>query len=515
MVGSWFRTHYLLTHPSVEPYYDRGMLAFANWVIGGFLVLTAVLTVIGLRLRRREGHRLYLHIVNQTWWLTYAVLAYLHGLATTPLWAIFPFLGFFCLLLFGAKLTAAGVLSSLGLIYATTIAEQAGVIPYAPLFRELPLVNGRVADPWMWSSMIWPVALSAVTFVVFAFLLARAREQAAHVEELGALLKQMFGRYVSTEVMKSLLARPGSFQLGGERRRVTILMTDLRGFTALAERVPPEEVIALLNAYFEVMVDVCLRHGGSINEIMGDALLVTFGAPAPLAEHSAAAVACAIEMQNAMQQVNAANLRDRRPELGMGIGINTSEVIVGNIGSEKRSAFTVVGSGVNMTSRIESFTVAGQVLVSQSVVDEVGAILRIDDRREVFPKGATAPITIYDVGGIGGRYNLALERSDAQLVPPSRTLEVRYVPIAGDRVGNHDYEATVERVSRTGMELSGPVCVDVLDDVRLNLVRGSARLTSLDVYAKVVAIDEAGRARLRFTSTPPEVLTYFEGLLGT
>jgi class 3 adenylate cyclase len=165
----------------------------------------------------------------------------------------------------------------------------------------------------MWSSMIWPVAVSAVTFVVFAFLLARAREQAVRVEQLGTLLKQMFGRYVSTEVMKSLLAQPASFQLGGERRRVTILMTDLRGFTALAERVPPEEVIGLLNAYFEVMVDVCLRHGGTINEIVGDALLVTFGAPAPMAEHTAAAVACAIEMQNAMQQVNAANLRDRRP----------------------------------------------------------------------------------------------------------------------------------------------------------------------------------------------------------
>src|SRR5262249_59492421 len=107
------------------------------------------------------------------------------------------------------------------------------------------------------------------------------REQAVRVEELGTLLKQMFGRYVSTEVMKSLLARPGTFQLGGERRRVTILMTDLRGFTALAERVPPEEVIALLNAYFGVMVDVCLRHGGSINEIIAHPLPLPFAPPPP------------------------------------------------------------------------------------------------------------------------------------------------------------------------------------------------------------------------------------------
>src|SRR5262249_58720385 len=114
--------------------------------------------------------------VNQTWWIPYAVLAYLHGLATTPLWAILPSLGFFCLLLFGADLTIAGLLSLLGLTYATTIAERAGLIPYAPIFRELPLVDGRISDPWVWSSMIWPVAVSAVPFVVFSFLLARDSE---------------------------------------------------------------------------------------------------------------------------------------------------------------------------------------------------------------------------------------------------------------------------------------------------------------------------------------------------
>jgi adenylate cyclase len=315
--------------------------------------------------------------------------------------------------------------------------------------------------------------------------------------------------------MKTLLEAPGGIEATGQRRRVTILMTDLRGFTALAERLPPEEVIAVLNAYFEVMVDVCLRYDCIIHEMIGDALVVTFGALKPLPDHSAAGVACAIDLQNAMREVNRANERHGRPPLSMGVGVHTTEVVVGNVGSEKRSSFQVVGSGVNMTSRIESFTVGGQVLVSQSVVDEIGPLLRIDDRLETHPKGAAEPITIYAVGGIAGRYNLVLERHDVELVPPARALAIRYVAMSGKYGDGGAQDATVSRVSGTGMELTAAPRLELLDDVRLNLAHGSARLTRLDVYAKVVAIDDDGCVRLRFTSTPAEVLTYFEGLLGS
>src|SRR5262249_20291365 len=133
---------------------------------------------------------------------------------------------------------------------------------------------------------------------------------------------------------------------------------------------------------------------------------------------------------------------------------------------------------------------------------------------EVHPKGATAPITVYAVGGIAGRYNVALEASDVELLPPSRALAIRYVPVSGKHAAGEGYEATVRRVSRTGMELTDAPHVEMLEDLRLSLQRGSAYLTSLDMYAKVVAVDGAGSVRLRFTSTPPEVLAYFEGLLG-
>ena len=225
------------------------------------------------------------------------------------------------------------------------------------------------------------------------------------------MLRRMFGRYLSPEVMNTLIENPASLELGGEKRPVTIMMTDLRGFTAMAERLAPEQVVALLNGYFEVMMEVIVRYQGTINEIVGDALLVFFGAPQDMPDRAQRAVACAIEMQNAMARVNERNRAAGLPELQMGIGLNDAEVVVGNIGTTRRSKYAAVGSGVNMTSRIESYTVGGQILVSESVRQEAGEVLRIDGQRDVLPKGSESPLRIYEIGGIGGGFNLALEES--------------------------------------------------------------------------------------------------------
>jgi adenylate cyclase len=155
-------------------------------------------------------------------------------------------------------------------------------------------------------------------------------------------------------------------------------MTDLRGFTAMSERLEPKQVVQVLNDYFEIMVDLVLKYHGTINEFIGDSLLVIFGAPHPMEDQTQRAVACAVEMQNAMADVNKRNRTNALPELGMGIGLNETEVVVGNIGSSKRSKYAVVGNGVNMTSRIESYTAVGQIIASRSVVEEVGDILLID-----------------------------------------------------------------------------------------------------------------------------------------
>jgi hypothetical protein len=154
-------------------------------------------------------------------------------------------------------------------------------------------------------------------------------QSSEELEKSLELLKTMFGRYISTEVMKSLLEDPSALELGGERRKVTIMITDLRGFSALSERLEPEQVVQMLNSYFDVMVDVIFQYDGTINEIVGDALLVIFGAPQEMPDRAQRAIACAIAMQNAMAKVNNQNRAEGLPELEMGIGLNETEVIVG------------------------------------------------------------------------------------------------------------------------------------------------------------------------------------------
>jgi adenylate cyclase len=186
---------------------------------------------------------------------------------------------------------------------------------------------------------------------------AKVRERAAELRQANQQLelhnrfiRETFGRYVSNEVVVSLLESPERLQLGGEKRKVTILTSDSRGFTSLAERLAPEQVVSIINRYLSTMVDIILQYQGTINEFIGDAILVIFGAPVSREDDARRAVACAVAMQLAMASVNAENGREGLSEVEMGIGIDTGEVVVGNIGSHKRTKYGVVGSCVNLTS---------------------------------------------------------------------------------------------------------------------------------------------------------------------
>jgi adenylate cyclase len=199
------------------------------------------------------------------------------------------------------------------------------------------------------------------------------------------LVRRAFGRYVSEEVATQILQSPEGLELGGEEREVTILMSDLRGFTALAARLAPHAVIEFLNLYLEAMVDVISRYEGTIDEIIGDAILVIFGAPLTCDDHATKAVACGLAMQLAMKEVNQRLVAKGAAELEMGIGIHTGKVVVGNIGSVRRTKYAAVGSNVNLAGRIESFTTGGQVLISHSTREQIQAPLRLDAQFQVEP----------------------------------------------------------------------------------------------------------------------------------
>jgi len=219
-------------------------------------------------------------------------------------------------------------------------------------------------------------------------------------------IKQVFGQYVTNEVAEAALSRDGPLTLGGDRRKVTVLMADLRSFTPMAETLPPEEVVDALNVFLGAMTTNVMQWGGSVDNFIGDAMMAVFGVPVAKPDDAARAVACAVEMQNAMAAVNTEIEGRGLPGLSMGIGLSTGEAVAGNIGSERRVKYSVIGSIVNLAARIEGIASGGQIFASDATFEEVRDIADTAGHLNVKLKGLSQPVPLYEITGIGGEYNV-------------------------------------------------------------------------------------------------------------
>jgi class 3 adenylate cyclase len=351
---------------------------------------------------------------------------------------------------------------------------------------------------------------------------AKVRERTAELREANhqlelhnRFIRETFGRYVSNEVVASLLESPERLQLGGQKRKVTILMSDLRGFTSLAERLAPEQVVSIINRYLSTMVDIILQYQGTINEFIGDAILVIFGAPVSREDDARRGVACAVAMQLAMASVNAENRREGLSEVEMGIGIDTGEVVVGNIGSHKRTKYGVVGSCVNLTSRIESYTIGGQILISEATRQEAGPFLKIAERLKIEAKGLEQPIALYELQGIGGEHNLFLPETEDMLAALPEELLVRYTVLEGKYPGRTPFTGTLVKLSARGAEIHSEHPVPPWSNLKMQLIDSYREKIPGDFYGKVVWRPTASRMGffVRFTSISPEVTAFLQGLL--
>ncbi|MEK9928221.1 MAG: adenylate/guanylate cyclase domain-containing protein [Halieaceae bacterium] len=218
------------------------------------------------------------------------------------------------------------------------------------------------------------------------------REQ---LERRERFIRATFGRYLSDEIVEEILESPEGLNLGGDLREVTIMMSDIRGFTTLVEHLPPQKVVTLLNRYLGRMTDIILEYGGTIDEFLGDAVLAVFGAPKEQPDDTERALRCAVAMQAAMDEINQANLEDDLPELMMAIALNTGSVVAGNIGSERRSKYGFVGHAMNVTSRIEDAAGPGEVLISESTRAKLPNALVVGDRRELSAKGIEEALVVF------------------------------------------------------------------------------------------------------------------------
>ena len=331
-------------------------------------------------------------------------------------------------------------------------------------------------------------------------------------------IRQTFGRYLSDEIVTTLLEDPKGQKLGGERRKITILTSDLRGFTVAAGLLPPETVIKVLNFYLGRMSEVIARHNGTIDEFMGDGILVLFGAPVQRKDDAKRAIACAVEMQMAMEAVNQtveswSESRGITP-LEMGIGIHTGDVIVGNIGSQQRAKYGVVGSPVNLTYRIESVTVGRQVLISDEVLQRVneccdGGIETIN-QQTIMLKGITRPVVVHEVVGISDPYHLRLTQVAETFYALDVPLLIRFRFVKEKQMSAASFIGQIVSLSKKGAlfetEAAAAAIVEPLSNLRINFLSMGSAETSQDSYAKVIATEEnEPRLHIHFTSLPQAI----------
>jgi class 3 adenylate cyclase/CheY-like chemotaxis protein len=310
----------------------------------------------------------------------------------------------------------------------------------------------------------------------------RAGEEARHrarvLEERNEYLTEVFGKYVSDEVVRQLLSSPDGVNLGGETRHLTLMLADIRGFSRLSNRLPPERVVQVLNSYLEVAAERILARGGTINEILGDGLLVFFGAP--IADDAAAehAVAAALELQLAMAQLNERHRAVGLPELAIGIAIHTGEAVVGTIGSPQRLKYTAVGPNVNVVGRIESYARGGQILVSDSTHELVQDLVSVAGRFCIKAKGEErGDLLLHVVRGLGGHYRLELPQSNEPMHAVSSNVPACIARVVDDRIGE-DVACELVAVGRESARVRTTLMLAPLDDVVL-------RVKAVDLYGRV------------------------------
>ncbi len=213
-------------------------------------------------------------------------------------------------------------------------------------------------------------------------------------------VRATFARYLSPHVLTTVLSSPPS--LGGTRRNATVLFSDVRGFTAMSERLEAHEVVAILNEYMTEMVDIVLAHDGTLDKFVGDAVMAVFGSPMDQPDHPIRAVSTAWHMHLKHEELKTKWLSEGKTPFEIGIGINTGDVVAGNIGSPNRMEFTVIGDNVNTASRLESATkdLGAKVLISGTTYAQVKQHVQVRQREPIKVRGKAQPILVYELLGV-------------------------------------------------------------------------------------------------------------------
>ena len=289
-----------------------------------------------------------------------------------------------------------------------------------------------------------------------------------------------------------------------ETKRITILLSDIRGFTAIAETYSAMLVVDMLNRYFSRMCQIIVNHGGTIDKFMGDSIMVLFGAPASKTDDVERALACAVEMQLAMNDINVQNRALDMPELYMGIGINTGSVVAGPLGSDLHSEYTVIGDQVNLTSRIEAQSLRGQILISEATYTMAHDFVEVGKPNHVQVKGKRDPVCLYELLMTTRPREMHVPRRDERKSPRIPVeMPFSFHCLDGKIVTEKRWQGSVLDLSYHGLLAWVPVYLAPFSEIRLIFNTSPMTTESRQCYARILQcqLDQGGyRASMEFSS---------------
>lgn len=406
----WVLLVYSLRHPEVTPYADVGVFESVLPLQSAIIVAWTLLAVACFV--RRHARRAPVLVVATVALCAFEIVcgSYLFGFYTS-LWPGLAILGSWAvgLVLFPKRTISAVFWVVSAAILAITIAEQAGLLPYAPLFREAPFHAGVLHPSWpLGTGGVTVLMMIAIGFVLY-FVIERWHDREAKLalasEQIGRA-NEVISRYVASQLAEQV--RAGNYNALDHhvRRRLTVFFSDIEDFASTADMMEPEDLSALLNEYLSEMTAIAERHGATIDKFVGDAIMIFFGAPSATsdADHALRAVRMALEMQARLASLQGKWLaRGVERPFRVRMGINTGQASIGNFGSQSRLEYTAIGRQVNLAARLQALCDPGRILLSHAtwvfVRDEIACV----PKGEIILKGFREPVKAYEVHDGGGR----------------------------------------------------------------------------------------------------------------
>ncbi len=266
-----------------------------------------------------------------------------------------------------------------GAVFSVFVMAAWGLLSYA-LFVRLVIVP-----------VFYP--LSAGLFSYLGITIYRFATE----EKEKKFIKSTFQRYVSSQVVDELIQNPEMLNMKGKKEWLTVFFSDIRGFTSMSEKMEPEDVVKILNEYLTEMTEIIFKYQGTLDKFIGDAIMAIWGAPKYFDNHAELAVRTAVEMQEKVKELCCRWESEGRRKIGIGMGINTGFVVVGNMGSASYSDYTVIGDNVNLAARLEENAPAGKILISAATYKEVKDIVKVHLLEPLSVKGKEKPVKVYEV----------------------------------------------------------------------------------------------------------------------